>query len=148
VKTSRRRHARDDGRGPGRDQEAVVADRLAAVEEDVLALGVDPFGAPDEIADAEAVVVALLLAQVRALLADLAVNKIRDRHAAVGLGLRLGADERDARGAVEAAQRLRRRHARRACAENDVVHGLLPERDQVRPRSCIRFGGSARAWNR
>ena len=98
---------------------------MATLHDQLLAGGVDTARVTIPVPDAEVSIVPGRLAQIGAVLFDVAVQQIGDRHARIRR-FDLAADHRDARGLVHRSQCLGGSDARRPGTQYDIIHGRPP----------------------
>ena len=112
---------RPDRAGTGCDQQFVVGDRRTVLERDGFCGGIDRGGRPLDNLYGVVVVVVLGLAQIGAVFADLAFQKIRNGHARVWW-FAFTANKRDLRVRILLADRFGGGDTGRAGTEDDVMH--------------------------
>ena len=106
---------------PGGQQQAVIADLVAAFQgQRVVARG-DRFDAAVVVLDSERVVMPFGFAQISAVLTDIAFQQVGDGHARIRR-FGLVADHVDLGVRIDLAQGFRGDHAGRAGANDDVLH--------------------------
>ena len=105
----------------GGDQQAVVVLEVTVVEQHLALVGVERHRAAAQLADAQALEVAGVLAQIRPRLVDVALEQVGNRHARIRRRV-FKADHQDVVGGRDLAQGFGSNDARGAVAENQVFH--------------------------